>query len=449
MMIKPKSWEDTIFGDVILTIRNGYNVTQNKDGLGVPLTRIETIATGQINTSKVGYGEGVPQEYRLCDGDILFSHINSGKHIGKTAIYRDRLGDLYHGINLLRFTLASDVDVEFFEAQCRYLRAEEVFSMRAQHAVNQASLNQQAIRSFPFSLPPLPEQRRIVSKIDRLSSKSKRARNHLDHIPRLIEKYKQAVLAAAYEGHFTSDKRNGGVTIRIAELVVKLDQGWSPKCESEPAKSNEWAVIKTTAIQPINFVASANKKLPPHLNPRPAITLNAGDVLITRAGPRSRVAVACMVNEAHSRLMLCDKAYRLRVNPKTADPTFITYMLNTPQCLDALEEMKTGINDSGLNLTQSKFLDLPIPSFSKDEQAETVKCIERAFAWIDRFASETTGARGLIDHLDQAVLASAFRGELVPQDPADEPANALLERIKSQRNAKPKSRRRQASGGDC
>ena len=56
---------------------------------------------------------------------------------------------------------------------------------------------------------PLPEQRRIVAKIDSLSGKSKRARDHLDHIPRLVEKYKQAMLAAAYRGARNAAKANG------------------------------------------------------------------------------------------------------------------------------------------------------------------------------------------------------------------------------------------------
>jgi type I restriction enzyme, S subunit len=67
------------------------------------------------------------------------------------------------------------------------------------------------------------------------------------------------------------------------------------------------------------------------------------------------------------------------------------------------------------------------------EQHEIVRRTEKAFNWIDRLASETTNARKLIDHLDQAVLAKAFRGELVPQDPNDEPASVLLERIKAER----------------
>jgi type I restriction enzyme S subunit len=227
-------------------------------------------------------------------------------------------------------------------------------------------------------------------------------------------------------------------TVPVSAMIATLDQGWSPKCEREPATDpQQWAVIKTTAIQPIEFDDRENKRLPAHLTPRPEIAIETGDVLITRAGPRSRVAIACVVRHTRSRLMLCDKAYRLRVKPSAADATFLAYMLNAPQSLQVLERMKTGISDSGLNLTQSKFLDLPVPKLTLVEQKEVVRRIGTAFAEIDRLSSETTSARKLIDHLDQAILAKAFRGELVPQDPNDEPASVLLGRIRAERAAVP------------
>jgi type I restriction enzyme S subunit len=295
-------------------------------------------------------------------------------------------------------------------------------------------LTQGGLQQAQLTLPPLLEQRRIVAKIDSLSGKSKRARDHVDHIPRLVEKYKQGVLLAAYDGKFLPNFSRPVPLTTIGRMVRSLDQGWSPKCESEPALGpQDWAIIKTTAIQAIDFVDTENKRLPINLSPRSNIVIEPGDVLITRAGPRSRVAVACFVQQTRPRLMLCDKAYRLRVDPTVSDPAFLTYMLNAPQSLDVLERMKTGISDSGLNLTQSKFLELSIPKFSLLDQQEIVRRIKAGLSWINRVASEGTGARKLIDHLDQAILAKAFRGELVAQDPNDVPAAVLLERIRAER----------------
>jgi type I restriction enzyme S subunit len=83
-------------------------------------------------------------------------------------------------------------------------------------------------------------------------------------------------------------------------------------------------------------------------------------------------------------------------------------------------------------LTQAALNNIVVPLPSIQEQQEILRRIETAFAWVDRLATEATNARKLIDRLDQAVLTKAFRGELVPQDPRDEPANAPLERIRTE-----------------
>jgi type I restriction enzyme, S subunit len=72
---------------------------------------------------------------------------------------------------------------------------------------------------------------------------------------------------------------------------------------------------------------------------------------------------------------------------------------------------------------------LPVPSLA--EQREIVRLIKATFAWINRIVAENDSARKLLDLLDQAILAKAFRGELVPQDPNDEPASVLLDRIRA------------------
>jgi hypothetical protein len=81
-----------------------------------------------------------------------------------------------------------------------------------------------------------------------------------------------------------------------------------------------------------------------------------------------------------------------------------------------------------LNIASRWDMKVTVPSLS--DQRSAIRKVVRAFAWIDRIALETTSARKLVDHLDQAILTKAFRGELVPQDPKDEPVNVLLDRIR-------------------
>ena len=86
-------------------IRNGASIKQFENAKGYPITRIETISDSYVNLERVGYADimefGKYEEYLLDIGDILMSHINSDKHLGKTAIFENENVKLIHGMNLL------------------------------------------------------------------------------------------------------------------------------------------------------------------------------------------------------------------------------------------------------------------------------------------------------------------------------------------------------------
>ena len=121
----------------------------------------------------------------------------------------------------------------------------------------------------------------------------------------------------------------------------------------------------------------------------------------------------------------------LKADPKKIGPVFLMRMLASPEIKEQAEVVATGTAQRTVPLSGLRRFEIPAPSL--DEQTEIVRCIETAFSWIERLASDAKSARKLVDHLDQAVLAKAFRGELVPQDPNDEPASVLLERIRAER----------------
>ena len=108
VQVLPEGWALANYADVYLSASNGTGGTQNKEGVGIPVSRIETIANETIDYSRIGYlaeyDETKVEKHKLIAGDILFSHINSPIHLGKTAIYDDTL-PLYHGINLLRIVV--------------------------------------------------------------------------------------------------------------------------------------------------------------------------------------------------------------------------------------------------------------------------------------------------------------------------------------------------------
>jgi len=158
---------------------------------------------------------------------------------------------------------------------------------------------------LPIKIAPLPEQRAIVAKIEQLFSELDNGIANLKAAKAKLEIYRQAVLNFV----MVDDK-----SVFISDVVEELTQGWSPKCINQStANPQEWAVIKTSAIQPGNFLEFENKILPQILTPREQHEIQVDDILITRAGPRVRVGVCCLVRKTRPRLINCDKVYRLRL----------------------------------------------------------------------------------------------------------------------------------------
>lgn len=162
-----------------------------------------------------------------------------------------------------------------------------------------------------------------------------------------------------------------------------LQQGWSPKCIPSPSPDSEtWGVLKTTAIQPGRFDETQNKELPATLAPRPAIEVQQGDLLMTCAGPRSRCGIPALVRSTRPRLMMSGKMYRFRP-VEGVDSAFLEKWLLSAEAQARIDAMKTGISDSGLNLTQDRFLALPVPMPGMEEQRRIVDIVEEHFARLD------------------------------------------------------------------
>lgn len=162
----------------------------------------------------------------------------------------------------------------------------------------------------------------------------------------------------------------------------KVQQGWSPKCHDFPAATGEWGVLKTTAIQAGRFEPEHNKALPDHLDPKPGIEVESGDLLITCAGPRSRCGVPTLVRSTPERLMMSGKMYRFRADDRL-DPRFLELWLLSPDAQRQIDAMKTGISDSGLNLTHGRFTRLPVPVPPLVEQHRIVELLEDHLSRLD------------------------------------------------------------------
>ena len=260
-------------------------------------------------------------------------------------------------------------------------------------------LNQQKL-----VVPSIEEQKRIVARIEELFSELDNGVETLKKTLNKVERYKYAVIDSVLS---LEHKKS------IGECVEDMGQGWSPKCERHNIVDDEnWAVIKTTAIQPCDFLFEENKALPASLSPREKHEIKVGDILITRAGPKSRCGVCCMVKKTKKRLLNCDKVYRLRLNQRVVLPQYLEYVLNSPAFLKEINLCKTGGNDSGLNLTQTRFLSIEIPIPTIEEQKHIINEIESRRSVCQSIEKTVDLALQQAEAMRQSILKKAFEGEL-------------------------------------
>jgi type I restriction enzyme S subunit len=296
------------------------------------------------------------------------------------------------------------------------------------------------LKAYKIPLPPLAEQERIVAKLEALLTRSTNARNELAAIPKLIDRYKQAVLAAAFRGDLTADWRGtselvGWEKLKAKDVCEKVQSGGTPK--------KGFSLVGIPFLKVYNIV---NQKIAFEYKPQ-FVTKNIqdselkkskvypNDVLMNIVGPPlGKVAVIpdnyneWNINQA---LTLFRPSNRIISN-------YIYYFLCSGISVNSvINETKGSAGQTNISLTQCREFIFPVPSI--DEQKEIVERIQTAFKAIDAIEAELTQAEALRKRLEQATLAKAFKGELVPQNPNDEPASVLLERIRAEREAQPKS----------
>jgi type I restriction enzyme S subunit len=168
----PNGVEYKELGEVTCLIKNGFTYEVDKTTTKkYKVSRIETISGGVINMGKVATVNVADEKYRLTDGDILFSHINSLPYLGNIAFYEEKYGELYHGMNLLCFRFVKDVVLPkfaFYIFRTSFFR--KYIDKYAKHSCNQYSLSISTIKKWKIPTPPLPVQKEIVTILDRFDA---------------------------------------------------------------------------------------------------------------------------------------------------------------------------------------------------------------------------------------------------------------------------------------
>ncbi|WEJ72781.1 restriction endonuclease subunit S [Pseudomonas sp. PSE14] len=328
----------------------------------------------------------------------------------------------------------------------------EILSACSKDGTTVQSIDSEKLEAFQFPLPPFSEQTRITQKLDELLAQVDTLKARIDGIPALLKRFRQSVLAAAVSGRLTEEWRSAffsegaqessitGCSEDFAWPVVRLgevarDFSYGSSSKSQPI--GDIPVLRMGNIQGGrldwgDLVFSSDKE------EIKKYSLQAGDVLFNRTNSPELVGKTAIYKGEQPAIYA---GYLIRVRcGETLAPEFLNYCLNSPQGRDYCWQVKTdGVSQSNINAKKLADFRFGLPSV--EEQKEIVRRVEQLFAFADQLEAKVTSAKGRIDHLTQSILAKAFRGELVPQDPNDEPASVLLERIKAQCAAAPKVKR--------
>ncbi len=337
------------------------------------------------------------------------------------------------------------------------------------------NLNLEQVKSFQVSLPPLNEQRRIADKIDALQAKSRRAREALETVGPLLEKFRQSVLAAAFHGDLTAEWRKQHSDVEPAE---KLLQRTPPPQQGRGGKMPTTTVIKGRAALSVNdpqtdrpegweWVSllrvarqetghTPSRKHPEYWDgdipwlaipdagehhggfihgTHQHVTQEGLDNSSARLLPKDTVCLSRTASVGYvvimGRAMATSQDFVTWTCSEALDPEYLMYALLAEG--DHIRKFGKGSTHTTIYFPEVRALHICLAPI--EEQREIVRIVKSALGRYEIAAANVAAMHEGLTTLDQSILAKAFRGELVPQDPDDEPASVLLERIKAEREA--------------
>jgi type I restriction enzyme, S subunit len=409
------------------------------------------------------------------DGDVLLAKITPCFENGKAGIAKSLPNGIGAG-STEYFVCRANHEILLSEYLLAYFKTQEFVrlgELGMTGSVGHKRVAKDYLLESEIPLPPLNEQRRIADRLDHLLTRIDKTKAHLDRIPPLLKRFRQSVLAAATSGKLTEDWREAnGVDITtsingtispdgdfLAVLqsmdyeipdvwtwttpdLMKADEKHSlsigPFGSNLVVKDYRDSGVPLVFVREIRAQMFGDKKTK-YINREKAEELWAhrvepGDLLITKMGdPPGDVAI---FPETRPISIITSDCIRLKVNPEIASKNLLALFVESALVRTLIQTITAGVAQQKISLQRFRVMPFPLPPLP--EQHEIVRRVETLFAKADRIEAQYKKARQEVDRLTPALLAKAFRGELVPQDPEDEPAIVLLERIRGEKKGREK-----------
>lgn len=366
---------------------------------------------------------------RLQADDIL---ISITAELGMVGLVPPTLGEAYINQHLALARPIAILEPRFLAWYLASAANGKGDLLKSTRGATKASLGLDDIRDLQIPLPPHEEQRRIADKLDALLARVEVCRERMDRVPGILKRFRQAVLTSALTGNLSHEWRRaqlGGSTewqdTTIGDIAA-VGTGSTP-LRSNPAYFDSlgtpWVTSASTGAK---YIEAAEEGVTPAAIHAHRLKVFPPNTLLVAMygegktrGQVSELRIHATINQACAAIQV-DVSKALKDFVKLA--LFAQY--------EEMRALAEGGNQPNLNLSKVKGLAIRLPS--QPEQSEIVRRVESLFALADAIEARCTAARAQVERLTPALLAKAFRGELVAQDPNDEPAAVMLERIRAQ-----------------
>ncbi|MDH1103582.1 restriction endonuclease subunit S [Pseudomonas mosselii] len=445
----PNGWARASLGDIC------GQPTQRVPDVGEVITYVDIASVDRdrkaVTKPQQLTGADAPSRARkvLETGDVIVSmtrpNLNAVALIG--VDHNESIAST--GFDVLK---AIGVEPRWVFAAVRSARFVDAMCGKVQGALYPA-IKSAEIREYEIPVPPANEQTRIAAKLDELLAQVEALKARIDNTPALLKRFRQSVLAAAVSGRLTEDMRKHDEYIDT-EIEVEIPRTWRvyavgdiaevkggkrlPKGEALTSDDTGYPYIRAGQLK--NGTINLEGQLFVHHHVHTQISkyvVSAGDVYITIVG--ACIGDAGVVPQNCEGFNLTENAAKLCEFKIPLNSKYLAYWLRSKYLQKLIKhEIKSGVQGK---LALKRIKELPFPCPSPAEQTEIVRRVEQMFALAGQLEARIKAAQVRIDLLTQSIFAKAFRGELVPQDPKDEPATVFLDRIKAQRAVAPKGKR--------
>ncbi|MBH0086008.1 restriction endonuclease subunit S [Psychrobacter sp. SCQQ22] len=401
--------------------------------IGIRVVKASDIKDKTIRQSEVflpsSFSEIYPKSV-LKEGEIIISTVGStpdvkNSAVGQIGILPFELDGSLLNQNTVVLSPKNNVLSNLF---LFYLIQTDVYrehlDLNAHGTANQASLNISDILNFTFARPTIQDQAQIANFLDHETDQIDTLIEKQQTLIQLLKEKRQAVISHAVTKGLNPDApmKDSGVewlgdvpehweVTRIKYITSMFEQGWSPQCDSHPATSDEYGVLKVGCVNYGSFHSIENKALPPELQPRLQYLIEKRDLLISRANTKELVGSAAVVNQDYNNLLLCDKLYRLRFN-SNIQPELIALYLSIEPVREQIELQASGASSSMQNISQDVIKELPCFLLPNEEAYELLSYFSEKMKVFDNLVSKAQKAIQLMQERRTALISAAVTGKI-------------------------------------